>query len=138
MITTREERMSEEFMKVHLEGLPFSAVIHHFTAPDKGGFHCHPFRFRSTILQGSYVEEVITKRRGREGYWVDRVKRLQGDSFTIEAEHIHQIVELPEGDVWTLIQPEPATRKSGFWELRDDGLYHRKWDEQEFKLQQQD
>ncbi|MFD2937515.1 hypothetical protein [Spirosoma flavum] len=52
----RKEKMSQEFTK-HLFDFkgklnPFHMVVHHFRGSDKGGPHCHPFRFTTYILKG--------------------------------------------------------------------------------------
>ena len=122
--------MSDFFTKYHLEGpWPFPAVIHHFTAPDRGDPHDHPWSFRSFVLKGGYRERVFYHR----GFTQEKTRR-PGDSFIIESGHIHKIEELLDGDCWTLIMPlGPSERKSGFYQFREEGSYHRFWDEAEFR-----
>lgn len=129
MITVDEERMAEFFCKYHLRGLPVGAVLHHFgsaDAPDAPP-HDHPWPFRSFIVSGGYVERVFQLDGSSE-----LVHRKPGDSFQIEASHIHRIEELPEGECWTLIIPGQHERTSGFYEFREDGTYQRRWNESEW------
>ena len=129
MLDFRVEQMGPHFTKHHIGGLPFAAVIHHFTAPDHGAPHDHPFLFRSTILSGGYVEETFTP-RGPAG----TVNRRPGDSYNIPAAHLHRIIELPAGECWTLIQPlGPKEREPGFYQFAEDGLLHRFWYEDEWR-----
>lgn len=129
MIDVRHERMGDHFEKFHLGGLPFPAVLHCFSAPDHGPPHNHPFRFRSHILSGGYVEEVFD----RTGYSVTKERKV-GDSFIIEAEHIHRIIALPRVECWTLMLPlGPKVQEPGFYDFRPDGAYHRFWHEAEFR-----
>jgi len=112
MITTRTEVMSAEFTKHHIEGLPFPCAFHHFTGTDKGGPHDHPWSFRSYIMQGGYIERVYQP----DGKFED-IKREPGTSFNLPAEHIHEIIELPQGECWTLVIPGPLEREWKFWEF---------------------
>lgn len=130
-LTIEEERMSDEFKKFHLRGLPFDAVIHHFTDTDKDNAHDHPFGFRSIILQGSYKEEVYTVNVDGT-YSSEVIHRKKGDSFFIPAKHIHRIIELPEGECFTLILPEKWEKHTYFWKF-EDKVQRRRWDELEYK-----
>lgn len=123
MLTIREEVMGPHFTKYHIEGLPFAAVLHHFTAPDGGHIHDHPWGFRSTVLAGGYVELVY-----HPSGWHEAVERAEGDTFEIAATHIHTIVRLLEKECWTLVLPGPHEQTSGVWEFREDGSYRRTWD----------
>jgi len=128
MIEIRQEKMSDQFTKYHLEGLPFSAVLHHFTDSDKGYPHDHPFGFTTHILKGSYVEKI---------YYPDLdssevIHRKQGSSHFVAATLIHEIIELPDGDCWTIITPEKWERQPHFWKF-ENGIWLRAWDETEFK-----
>jgi hypothetical protein len=117
------EPMSPVFDKWHLDGAPFPAVLHRFSEPDMGPPHDHPWSFRSIVLHGGYVEQVFQLDGTSE-----LVRHEVGDSFHIPAGHIHRIVELPAGECWTLILPGQHERKSGFYDFRPDGTYHRYWD----------
>lgn len=127
-----KETMSAEFTKFHIQGLPFSAVIHHFTAKDIGDPHDHPFAFTSHILKGSYVEEIYMVEPNND-FWSYRVIHRAGEIRRVEAGHIHEIVELPEGECYTLILPEEKTRESHFWRFTEEGIFLRAWFEKEFK-----
>ena len=127
----RHEPMSPVFDKWHVEGLPIPAVFHRFAAPDLGDPHDHPWSFRSVILTGGYVEEVFDIETGSSRL----VSHTVGESFFIEASHIHRIVDLPTGECWTLIMPEgPKLREPGFYQFRQDGAYHRPWHREDFQL----
>lgn len=122
------EPMSPVFDKWHVGGLPCAAVFHRFSAPDNGPPHDHPWGFRSIVLVGGYVEQVFQLDGTSE-----LVRHDPGDSFHIKAGHIHRIVELPQGECWTLILPGPSERTSGFYEFREDGTYYRPWHRPEFE-----
>lgn len=125
----REEAMGPHMMKFHVEGLPFGAVFHRFTAPDSGDPHDHPWSFRSVILSGNYVEEVFSL----DGECVNTIVRKTGDGHHVPADRIHRIIALPEGECWTLIIPEPGPpRTSGFYRWEGGRMLHRFWHETEF------
>lgn len=109
------EKMSDEFTKYHIKGLPFAATLHHFTGPDKGLPHDHPWGFTSIILKGGYVERVFELSNG--SWYTSDIFRGVGSVFTLKAEHIHQLIELPEGECWTLVLPQPWERHGGFWDF---------------------
>ena len=121
------EEMSSVFTKFHLRGIPTNPVIHHFADIDRGEPHDHPWPFRSIILSGGYVERSFNRDGSSE-----LIRRYPGDSFRITATHIHRIEELPEGECWTLILPEPLERTSCFWQFREDGPYWREWHSNEW------
>lgn len=130
------EKMSEEFTKYHLHGLPFPAVLHHFTAPDKGGPHDHPFGFTSFVLKGGYLERVYHPRA--DGTWDSYVaERVVGTSHRVSATHIHEIIDLPEGGCWTLILPQAWEREWRFWRFDAQGWASRQWNEPDFPDAQQ-
>lgn len=127
----RKEIMSDEFTKYHLLGLPFDAVIHHFTGIDKGGPHSHPFKFNSFILKGGYIERVYYYYNN--GIWCTKdIFHSAGESFTINADHIHEIIGLPEGDCWTLIIPDKWEKEPRFFNFDENGISSRIWWEKEF------
>ena len=129
LASIRIEEMSPVFTKLHLEGLPFAAVLHRFSDIDRGDPHDHPWPFRSTILSGGYVEQVYHPKAGL----VETVERKPGDSFDIGAGHIHRIVDLPAGECWTLIQPLGLKEQEpGFYQFREDGVWQRRWNEPEW------
>lgn len=117
------EVMSDFFTKHHIHGLPFPVVLHHFSAPDRGDPHNHPFEFRTHILHGVYVEEVFSQNGTRT-----TIRRQPGESHEVKADCIHRIIELPVGDCYTLMLPlGPKVQEPGFFQFRDDGVYHRFW-----------
>lgn len=117
-----QERMGPHMLKVHVPGL---GVLHHFTAPDLGDYHDHPWEFRSTILKGSYVEEILLP-DGR----VLTAPRHQNDSFIITAGWMHRIIELPEGQCWTCIEVlTPKVQEPAFYRHCDGHLHRRQWNE---------
>ncbi len=97
-ITIEEQRLSNEFLKCHIRGLPFHAAFHHFTGVDQGPPHDHPCKHTITILKGGYIERVYT-----ESGESKLVQHNEGDTFIIEASHIHKIVELPFGECLTFV-----------------------------------
>lgn len=127
-----KEIMSDVFTKYHIKGLPFDCVIHHFKEPDKGDFHSHPFNFTSHILKGSYIEEQ-REINGVGGTNYYKYHRQQGTAHKVYCNTIHRIIELPEGECWTLILPEKWQQEPGFYKF-EDVIYKRLWHEKEFKV----
>ncbi len=126
--------MSNEFTKHHIEGAPFNAVLHHFTAPDVGGPHDHPWGFTVHVLKGGYIEKVYNIKGNK---WTTKlVKHKPGDLFKIKATHIHEIVEVLGYECWTLVLPKEWERDWGFWKFNKDGITFHKWFKEEFILQQ--
>lgn len=131
MINITEEKMSEHFMKFHLNGLPFSSVIHHFNSLAGENAHDHPFSFVSHVLSGGYVEKVY--HINEDGSWTSEiVERLPGTVHRVEANHIHEIIDLPEGECYTLIIPSPKIQESSFYRFGDI-IEKRFWYEEDFK-----
>lgn len=127
-----QEIMSAEFVKWHIRGLPFNAVVHEFSEKDKGDAHDHPFDFISTILHGYYIEEIYHLRRN--GKWTTtKKKRKCGDTFRVKATHIHQIVEMSEGGCYSLILPGKGKREWRFWSFDNELVTSRVWNETDFK-----
>jgi hypothetical protein len=132
MLKIEIEKMSGEFVKHHIRDLPFYAVIHHFTAIDKGSPHDHPFGFTSHVLYGGYVERVYHIEP--DGTWKSElVNRNPGTVHQVEATHIHQITELPMGECYTLIIVEPKVREHRFWKFDETGSESRVWSEGDFE-----
>jgi hypothetical protein len=124
MLDFRAEPMGPHFTKHHIGGMPFPAVIHHFCAVDLGDPHDHPAKARSVILAGGYCEEVFDPATGAS----ERIWRRPGDSFVMEAAHVHRLVELPEGEAWTLYTPlGPKVQEPGFYEWREGAPWRRAW-----------
>lgn len=131
---TRVERMSEQFAKLHLDVGRFALTLHHFTGPDAGDPHDHPYPFTTTILAGGYVEEVW--RRGKDGWESRRVHREPGTTHRVGARTIHRIVELPEGECVTAVvwhTEGVARREPRFYRLRGGVMQSRRWNEPRFK-----
>lgn len=125
------EHMNRIFTKYHLnqhgeQPWPFRPVIHHFKGPDTGAPHDHPWSFTSFVLSGSYVEEVYTI--AEDGAWsMEVVERPAGTSHRVEATHIHRIIELPQGECWTMVMSGPNEREPHFWKFNEKGIYCRPW-----------
>lgn len=127
-----QEIMNAEFTKSHILGLPFDAVLHHFTAPDKGGPHDHPFSFHSKVLFGGYIERVY--HIDPDGTWRSVIiEHKQHDCFFVAATHIHEIIDFPDGDCYTLILPEKWEREWRFWSFNNGLATSRVWNEADFK-----
>ncbi|RYE23832.1 MAG: hypothetical protein EOP45_06435 [Sphingobacteriaceae bacterium] len=132
MIRLKQQRMSKAFMKTHLLGMPFSAVIHRFRTVDEGDAHDHPFAFTSTILYGGYIEQIFFVTD--QGVWDTKtVHRKPGDTFRVEATCIHKIIELPHGECYTIILPEAKVREVHFWRFDEQGASCRLWNKRSFK-----
>lgn len=133
MINIEKEKMNDVFIKYHLKGLPFDAVLHHFSEQDKNEhIHDHPWSFTSHVLKGSYVEKIYTL---KDNVLTSRdVLRKEGSSHFVNAELIHEIIDLPEGECYTLIRPDITTQRDvHFWKFEDGKVFNRKWDEIDFK-----
>ena len=122
----RTERMSGQFIKLHFEVGMHPVTLHHFTGPDAGDPHDHPFAFTTTILAGGYIEEVW--RHGKDGWSSCLVHREPGSSHRVGARRIHRIVELPTGECWTLVRAGPHTRETRFWRFGNT-VQSRAWRE---------
>ena len=123
-VDIRIERMHPGMVKVHLGTLDKPRVIHWFSHPDHGDPHDHrQWGFWSEVKAGSYIEE----RYQLDGTF-ERIHRKPGDRFYVEPEAIHRIVELPEGECWTVIEPDPHTgQDSAFYQWRDGQAFYRLW-----------
>lgn len=123
------ERMSDQFTKVNFQIGKFSFALHHFTGPDIGHPHDHPFAFTTTILKGGYIEEVW-KKNGNY-WWSTMIHRKPGTSHRVEAGDIHKIISLPEGECVTSVEWEDfgEDRKDVyFYKLVNLEMFRRKFD----------
>lgn len=114
-LTYGVERMSGEFTKYHIHShlvpWPMKPALHHFTAPDKGKPHSHPWAFTTFVFPGySYVERVFTH-LFEDVYYAETFTREGGTSRRVEAGCIHEILELPQGECWTMVMAEEETAK---------------------------
>lgn len=122
MLDIWQEPMNGHFLKLHVPGL---GVLHRFTAADgpDSDPHDHPFPADIVILRGGYVEQVFDLDRPHDP--PREIERGEGDRFHNPAGTIHRIIRLTEPEVWTLFRPGPHERKSGFYQFRPDGAWHR-------------
>ncbi len=92
--------MSRAFTKYHLDD---GRALHRFKAEEPQATpHDHPWSFDTEILDGGYVEEAFCLTPG--GGWCSAlVYRIPGETYHVQANHIHRIVELPTGECWTLV-----------------------------------
>jgi len=124
----RIERMSRAFTKYHLDD---GRVLHRFRHPEPhANPHDHPWSFETTILDGGYIDEVFHV--DADGSWhSERVHRQPGETYSVDATHIHRIVALPTGECWTLVRSGQNERETRFWRFRDAvqwRVWHsRKW-----------
>jgi hypothetical protein len=119
----RDEKMYEGFCKYYLEN---GQVLHHFTQPDTGYPHDHPFDFDTLILEGGYVEEVFIMLNNGTLY-SEEITRRAGESHTVHNFTIHRINQLLGRECWTLITAGEKVREPGFYQEREDGIYHKYW-----------
>lgn len=132
-LSFNQEIMSDFFEKQHILGLPFPAVIHHFTDIDRGDPHDHPFNFTSHILRGWYTEETHCL---DEDYSVSSVgifTRKEGMAHKVFASTIHRITGISEGGCYTLIIPEQKVQEPAFYKFEDGQIFRRQWNETQFK-----
>jgi len=127
--SVRIEKMNDTFTKYHLGN---NRVLHHFTAANDEHFHDHPWSFRTSILAGGYVE-VIGEPREDGTMTLTTIERLAGTTHEVKASTIHKLTRLITSDCWTLIEPGPKERESGFYKVDSRGIWHRFWHEQHWR-----
>lgn len=132
-IKIKREKMNAVFMKHHLKGLPFDAVIHHFSEKDENEhIHDHPFSFTTHILKGSYMEKIYEIHE--DGTYTFSIHhRQEGSSHFVSAETIHEIISLPEGECFTLIRPYERFRDTYFYRFENDKVFIRRWNQRKFR-----
>ncbi len=124
------ERMSRAFTKYHLDD---GRTLHRFKMEEPHATpHDHPWSFETEILDGGYVEEVFHL-DPNGGWHSERVHRLPGKTYHVDAAHIHRIVELPTSECWTLVRAGPHTRETRFWRF-GDRVQSRRWHERKWTL----
>lgn len=121
--------MSRAFTKFHLSD---GRALHRFKGEERHADpHDHPWAFETEILDGGYVEEVFHV--DPVGGWRSEiVHRSPFTSHHIEAGHIHRIVELPQGECWTLVRAGHHEREVRFWRF-GDGIVSREWNERRWE-----
>ncbi len=132
-IKIKREKMNSVFMKHHLKGLPFDAVIHHFSEKDQNEhIHDHPFSFTSHILKGSYVERIYEIHD--DGSYTSSVHhRKEGTAHHVAASTIHEIIELPENECFTLIRPNGWEKDTFFYRFEEGRVFKRRWNQRKFR-----
>jgi hypothetical protein len=122
------ERMSRAFTKYHLDD---GRVLHRFRHPEPDANpHDHPWPFETTILDGGYIDEVFHV--DADGSWhSEHVHWQPGETYSVDATHIHRIVALPKGECWTIVRSGQNERETRFWRFLDAvkwRVWHsRKW-----------
>lgn len=132
-IKIKREKMNAVFMKHHLRGLPFDAVIHHFSEKDQNEhIHDHPFSFTTHILKGSYVERIYEIHE--DGTYTSSIHhRNEGTAHFVSAHTIHEIIELPDGECFTLIRPNHYEKDTCFYRFEDGKVFIRRWNQRKFR-----
>lgn len=125
--------MNAVFTKYHLRGLPFDAVLHHFSAKDQHEhIHDHPFSFTTHILKGSYVERVYELYKDGS-YRSEVYHRTEGSAHIVRAHTIHEIIDLPEGECFTIIRPQHWEKDTYFFRFEDGKAFVRRWNLRKFR-----
>lgn len=132
-IKIKREKMNAVFTKYHIKGLPFDAVIHHFSQKDiNEHIHDHPFSFTSHILKGSYVERIY--KILADGSYRSTIRhRREGTSHFVEATTIHEIIDLPDGECYTIITPKHKERETCFYKFENGQIFKRQWNQRKFR-----
>lgn len=132
-IRIKREKMNDVFTKHHLKGLPFDAVIHHFSAKDiNEHIHDHPFSFTTHILKGSYVERIY--KIAEDGtYSTSEHHREESTSHFVAADTIHEIIDLPDGECFTLIKPSRWEKEIYFYQFENGKAFKRKKNQRIFR-----
>lgn len=117
------EQMGPHFAKVHINpnnelDWPIQPVVHDLRGPDYGDPHDHPWSFTTHIIYGGYIEEVFIPLPSG-GVAVETVERLEGQSYTIEASHIHRIVSLLKERCFTISIYGKPERDVSFYRFND-------------------
>lgn len=94
------------------------AHLHYLREPDGGEPHCHPTQIESNVIQGGYYERIFSL--DEEGYVSPcRVTlRMPGPPHMIEADCIHQIMELLPSPCWTCVFTGPVIREWQHYPVR--------------------
>jgi len=132
-LSIRAERLSREFKKHHIVGLPFLASFNEFSAPDTGDPHDHPFDFITHILDGGYTERIYNiDEQGNVS--TSDIERLPGTSHYVKATAIHQIIHLPAGHCVTMMIPQSGhVRATCFYRFIDGRAFRRLWNKRKFR-----
>lgn len=134
-ISVRTERMSDIFTKYHVEGMPVGLVIHEFSAPEPldADSHDHPGDFINWVISGWYKQRHwFWSKIFKEWRYVDKMV-YPDQLYLVNAETIHQIIEIaPEGCI-TVTKWDASRRKPCFWRFDESGAKFREWDQTEFK-----
>jgi hypothetical protein len=124
--------MSRAFTKYHLDD---GRALHRFRIGEPHADpHDHPWSFETEILAGGYVEEVFNVLAGG-GWRSELVFRGPGTVHQVPADHIHRIVELPQGECWTVVRAGPNVRGTRFWRFGDD-VRSRAWNARRWQRQE--
>ncbi len=101
--------------------------LHHIVREDwERAMHSHPFKFRSIILNGGYVECVADMDHERLVLKNERiVRRRRFRSHRFPDDGVHVITHV-KPRTWTLVLVGKRHRDWGFWQ---DGVGIVKWDE---------
>lgn len=121
-----KEQMNAVFTKHHIKGLPFDAVVHHFSKKDENDhIHDHPFGFITHILYGYYIERVYYKAFRGTGKWewsYKDFKRSEGDSHYVSAKTVHEIIEVSPMGCFSIITPEEKVQDVSFYKFINNEL----------------
>ncbi|SJN44097.1 hypothetical protein FM120_15330 [Sphingobacterium faecium PCAi_F2.5] len=60
--------------------------------------------------------------------------RKEGTSHFVAAGTIHEIMELPEGECFTLIRPYEKERETSFYRFEDGKVLIRRWNQRKFRV----
>lgn len=95
--------------------LPFSIRVHHILRADLDRTpHNHSWAFRTIVLRGWYIEELLI-----EGGTRTRVMS-PGETYARTTDQYHRIAHVPRGGVWTLFI---IGKKRGQWGFLVDGKH---------------
>jgi hypothetical protein len=131
-LSIKPEKLSRVFKKHHIVGLPFSASVNEFSAPDTGDPHDHPFDFITHILDGGYTERIYNIDE-LGNIMINDVERKPGTSHFVKATDIHQITHLPTGHCVTLMIPQSGhVRATCFYRFLEGRAYRRLWNKRKF------
>lgn len=138
------ENMGDHFRKLHLQpGASERVTLHHFTAPDSGDPHDHPYDFTTLVLSGGYVEEVwepvLPDGWGGSVEWNKKLFfRAPGTSHRVASAAVHRIVSLPAGECVTAVVWHDAgveRREVRYWKPWAFPVVSRQHDEDHWRVE---
>ncbi|WP_267597206.1 hypothetical protein [Chryseobacterium sp. CY350] len=62
------------------------------------------------------------------------ITEKEGTTHFVPAKTIHEILELPDGECFTLIKPYQKEKETFFYRFEDGKVFRRKWNQRKFRM----